>query len=187
MKPARRRKMAVIFLLLLVVGSAMALVLYALRQNISLFYTPTQIASGEAIGTHSIRAGGMVVPGSIKRASGDLTVRFKITDYQHTIEVVYRGILPDLFREGQGIVAQGQLIDNQHFEATTVLAKHDEKYMPPEVRDSLKTPRGQANNNDSKTRRLCEQLATQSIDLNSEKGRSIASLCSQRLTSGESA
>lgn len=138
MKPVRMRKLAVIVLLLIVVGSAIALVLYALRQNISLFYTPTQIALGEAAGTHAIRAGGMVVPGSIERASGDLTVRFKITDYQHTIEVVYRGILPDLFREGQGIVAQGQLIDNQHFKATTVLAKHDEKYMPPEVRDSLK-------------------------------------------------
>lgn len=138
MKPARKRKMGIILLLLAVVGIAMALVLYALRQNISLFYTPTQIAQGEATGTRAIRAGGMVVPGSIVRESGDLTVHFKITDYKHTVDVVYRGILPDLFREGQGVVAQGELIDSQHFKASTVLAKHDEKYMPPEVRDSLK-------------------------------------------------
>ena len=137
MKPARKRKLVVIMLMLGVVSIAIALVLYALRQNISLFYTPTQIAQGEAAGTRAIRAGGMVVPGSIVRASGDLTVHFKITDYKHTVDVVYRGVLPDLFREGQGIVAQGELIDNQHFKATTVLAKHDEKYMPPEVRDAV--------------------------------------------------
>ena len=138
MKPARKRKIGIIVLLLTVVSIALALVLYALRQNISLFYTPTQIAQGEATGTHAIRAGGMVVPGSIVREPGDLTVHFKITDYKHTVDVVYRGILPDLFREGQGIVAQGELIDSQHFKASTVLAKHDEKYMPPEVRDALK-------------------------------------------------
>ena len=141
MKPARKRKIGMIVLLLTVVSLAMALVLYALRQNISLFYTPTQIAMGEANGTRAIRAGGMVIPGSIVRESGDLTVRFKITDYKHTVNVIYRGILPDLFREGQGIVAQGELIDNHHFKATTVLAKHDEKYMPPEVRDALKSGR----------------------------------------------
>ena len=138
MTPARKRKMGVILLMLAVVGIAIALVLYALRQNISLFYTPTQIAQGDAAGTHSIRAGGMVVPGSIIRKSGDLTVHFKITDYKHTVNVIYRGVLPDLFREGQGVVAQGELIDNQHFKAVTVLAKHDEKYMPPEVRDAVK-------------------------------------------------
>lgn len=138
MKPARRRKIGIIILLLVVVSIAVALVLYALRQNISLFYTPTQIALGEADSGRSIRAGGMVLPGSIVRESGDLTVHFKITDYKHTVDVVYRGVLPDLFREGQGIVAQGELLDNQHFKAITVLAKHDEKYMPPEVKDALK-------------------------------------------------
>lgn len=138
MNAARKQKMASIVFLLMVIGLASALVLYALRQNISLFYTPTQIALGEVMSARSIRAGGMVVPGSIIRKPGDLTVQFKITDYEHTIDVIYRGVLPDLFREGQGIVAQGQLIDQQHFKATTVLAKHDEKYMPPEVRDSLK-------------------------------------------------
>ena len=140
MKPARKRKIGVIVLMLAVVSIAMALVLYALRQNISLFYTPTQIALGKVTGTRAIRAGGMVVPGSIVRESGDLTVRFKMTDYKHTVDVEYSGVLPDLFREGQGVVAQGELIDQQHFKATTVLAKHDEKYMPPEVRDALKEP-----------------------------------------------
>ena len=137
MKPLRKRKMGLIVLLLAVVSVATALIMYALRQNISLFYTPTQIAQGEATGAHAIRAGGMVVPGSIVRKPGDLTIHFKITDYKHTVNVSYRGVLPDLFREGQGIVAQGELIDNLHFKANTVLAKHDEKYMPPEVRDAV--------------------------------------------------
>ena len=137
MTPARKRKMGLIVFFIAVIGLVVGLVSYALRQNISLFYTPTQIASGEAVMGRSIRAGGMVVVGSIVREPSGLTVHFKITDYQHTVDVVYSGILPDLFREGQGIVAQGQLIDNQHFKASNVLAKHDEKYMPPEVRDAL--------------------------------------------------
>ncbi len=137
MNPARKRKLLLLVLLVSLLSIATALVLYALRQNISLFYSPTQIAMGEAPADHSIRVGGMVVPGSIMRNAHDLSVQFKITDYQHTIDVVYHGILPDLFREGQGIVAQGQLIDNQHVKATEVLAKHDEKYMPPEVKDAL--------------------------------------------------
>ena len=137
MKSIRKRKIGLILLMLAVVSIATALMMYALRQNISLFYTPTQIAQGEAAGLQAIRAGGMVVPGSIIRKPGDLTVHFKITDDKHTVNVSYRGVLPDLFREGQGIVAQGELIDNQHFKASTVLAKHDEKYMPPEVRDAV--------------------------------------------------
>ena len=137
MKPARKRKLLVIILIGTMLALVSTLVLYSLRQNISLFYTPTQIAKGDAPANHAIRVGGMVVPGSIQRKGDDLTVRFEITDYQHTVEVAYRGILPDLFREGQGIVAQGKLIDNLHVSATEVLAKHDEKYMPPEVKDAL--------------------------------------------------
>jgi cytochrome c-type biogenesis protein CcmE len=102
-----------------------------------LFYTPSQIALGQAPANGSFRIGGMVVPGSITRDQEDLTVRFKITDYSHTVEVEYKGILPDLFREGQGIVAQGRLLDPLHVKASQVLAKHDEKYMPPEVKDAL--------------------------------------------------
>ena len=137
MKPARKRKLLLLILMITVLGIATGLVLYALRQNISLFYSPTQIAAGEASIRQSIRVGGMVVPGSLLRGANGLSVQFKLTDYQHTIEVSYTGILPDLFREGQGIVAQGQLLDNQHVKATEVLAKHDEKYMPPEVKDAL--------------------------------------------------
>lgn len=137
MNLARKRKLLMIVFMISMLAIATALALYALRQNISLFYSPSQVATGQAPANHSIRVGGMVVPGSIIRSTHDLSVRFKITDYQHTIEVVYQGILPDLFREGQGIVAQGRLVDNQHVKATEVLAKHDEKYMPPEVKDAL--------------------------------------------------
>lgn len=137
MKPARKRKLQLLCFIAVTLGIAVALVLYALRQNISLFYSPSQVAMGKAPTNHPIRIGGMVVRGSISRQSNDLTVHFKITDYQHTVEIIYRGILPDLFREGQGIVAYGQLLDKMNFKATEVLAKHDEKYMPPEVVSAL--------------------------------------------------
>lgn len=137
MNLARKRKLLIIVFMISMLAIVTALVLYALRQNISLFYSPSQVALGQAPAHHAIRVGGMVVPGSIVRSTQDLTVRFKITDYAHTVEVIFQGILPDLFREGQGIVAQGQLLDNTHVKATEVLAKHDEKYMPPEVKDAL--------------------------------------------------
>lgn len=142
MNLARKRKLLIIVFMVSMFTIATALALYALRQNISLFYSPSQVAMGEAPAHHSIRVGGMVVPGSIIRSAEDLSVRFKITDYKHTVEIVYRGILPDLFREGQGIVAQGRLVDNQQVSATEVLAKHDEKYMPPEVKDALDKAKG---------------------------------------------
>ena len=137
MNQARQRKLIIILFMVSIVALVIALVLYALRQNISLFYTPSQIATGRAPKHQAIRIGGMVVPGSIRRGREGLSVQFKITDYEHTVAVVYEGILPDLFREGQGIVAQGELLDNQQVKATQVLAKHDEKYMPPEVKDAL--------------------------------------------------
>lgn len=133
MNPVRKRRLGFLVLILTVLTLVVGLVLYALRQNISLFYTPTQLSLGEGVETQLIRAGGMVVPGSIERATGELTVRFKLTDYHHTVSVVYRGVLPDLFREGQGIVAQGYWMRDHYFKAITVLAKHDEKYMPPEL------------------------------------------------------
>lgn len=135
MKPARQRKLVMLVIIMFILAVVAALVLYALGQNISLFYTPTQIATGSAPLHRAIRAGGMVVKGSLIRH--DLDVQFKITDFKHTVQVNYHGILPDLFREGQGIVAQGQLIDNHQFKALEVLAKHDENYMPPEVKDAL--------------------------------------------------
>jgi len=134
---ARKKKILTIIFVLSVLSIVSALVLYALRQNISLFYTPTQVASGEAPVARAIRIGGMVEKGSIIRAQKGLEVQFKITDFDKTITVVYTGILPDLFREGQGIVAEGQVIDNLHFRASQVLAKHDANYMPPEVKAAL--------------------------------------------------
>lgn len=138
MHPVRKRKLQLVLLFLCVIGVVLSLVLYALRQNISLFYSPSDLTKGKAPIHQRIRMGGVVLPGSVVRSSTDLSVRFKITDYQNTVEVLYHGILPDLFREGQGIVTQGQLLDNQHFKAVEVLAKHDEKYMPPEVKSILK-------------------------------------------------
>ncbi|KTD15518.1 cytochrome c-type biogenesis protein CcmE [Legionella gratiana] len=137
MVSARRRKLIILLVALGILSIAAALVLYALRQNISLFYTPTQAIAGEAPQHHAIRIGGMVEKGSITRAQQGLEVQFKVTDFNQTITITYTGILPDLFREGQGIVAEGQLIDNQHFRATQVLAKHDANYMPPEVKAAL--------------------------------------------------
>ncbi|KTD25475.1 cytochrome c-type biogenesis protein CcmE [Legionella lansingensis] len=137
MNPVRKRKLMILGFIISVLMVVTALILYALRQNISLFYTPTQAVNGEASYGHTIRLGGMVVKGSILRSKADLSVQFKLTDFKQTITVNYRGILPDLFREGQGIVALGKLTDNHHFQATEVLAKHDANYMPPEVRTAL--------------------------------------------------
>ncbi|WP_454784082.1 cytochrome c maturation protein CcmE [Legionella sp. WA2024007413] len=137
MTPVRRRKIMILAFSLSILSIAAALVLYALRQNISLFYAPTQVVAGEAPKQHTIRVGGMVEKGSIVRSKNSLNVTFKITDFDQTITVTYMGILPDLFREGQGVVAEGQLLDNQHFRASQVLAKHDANYMPPEVKAAL--------------------------------------------------
>ena len=134
-----KRKQRLMLVLFVVFGGAVAvgLTLFALNQNISLFFSPQQIINGEAPANTRIRAGGMVVDGSVKRDQKSLKVEFAITDFVKTVVVVYEGILPDLFREGQGIVAQGKLNQAGVFEAVEVLAKHDEKYMPPEVQDAL--------------------------------------------------
>ena len=137
MNPARKRKLIMILFFMSILAIASGLVLYALRQNISLFYTPTQVVAGEAPLAHPVRVGGMVEKNSIIRAKEGLEVQFKITDFNKTITVTYKGILPDLFREGQGIVAEGEVIDSQHFRASQVLAKHDANYMPPEVKAAL--------------------------------------------------
>ncbi|KTD30837.1 cytochrome c-type biogenesis protein CcmE [Legionella moravica] len=137
MNPARKRKLLMILFFMSILAIASGLVLYALRQNISLFYTPSQVASGEAPLARPVRVGGMVEKNSIVRAKEGLEVQFKITDFNKTITVTYKGILPDLFREGQGIVAEGEVIDSHFFRATQVLAKHDANYMPPEVKASL--------------------------------------------------
>ena len=136
MNQVRKRKLFFVLAGFFVLASVSGLILYALRQNISLFYTPNQLVHAKVRATQVIRIGGMVVKGSVVREHNNLDVEFKLTDFKTTINVYYAGILPDLFREGQGIVAIGQLIDVNHFKAIEVLAKHDEKYMPPGILSS---------------------------------------------------
>ncbi len=140
MTPVRKRRLSMVALLVLGVAVATAFALQALNDNINLFYTATQVYAGEAPQGRSIRLGGMVVEGSVKRSSkgNDLTVNFDLTDNEQTVTVAYSGILPDLFREGQGIIATGKVNDAGMFVADEVLAKHDEEYMPPEVAATMK-------------------------------------------------
>ncbi|MCY1364015.1 Cytochrome c-type biogenesis protein CcmE [compost metagenome] len=148
MNPLRKKRLFIILGILAGVGIAVALALSALQQNINLFYTPTQIANGEVPHDTRIRAGGMVREGSVQRSADSLEVRFVVTDFVKDVTIQYQGILPDLFREGQGIVALGKLDADGVLIADEVLAKHDEKYMPPEVtkalKDSGKLPDGSA-------------------------------------------
>ena len=116
-------------------GIAVGLVLYALRGNVSLYYTPTQVFDKKAPEGRTFRIGGLVVNHSLKRARDGLTVFFKVTDTDKTMPVTYKGILPDLFKEGKGVVAEGKLESDGVFHASQVLAKHDENYMPPELAD----------------------------------------------------
>ena len=138
MNPLRKKRLLIIVAILAGVSIAVTLALSALKENINLFYTPTQIASGEAPRDTRIRAGGMVAEGSLQRSADSLDVRFIVTDFNKSVTITYRGILPDLFREGQGIVALGKLNADGVVVADEVLAKHDEKYMPPEVTKALK-------------------------------------------------
>jgi cytochrome c-type biogenesis protein CcmE len=136
--PLRKKRLLIILAILAGVAIAVALALSALQQNINLFYTPTQIANGEAPQDTRIRAGGMVAKDSLKRTGDSLDVEFVVTDFAKNVTIRYRGILPDLFREGQGIVALGKLNADGVLIADEVLAKHDENYMPPEVTKALK-------------------------------------------------
>lgn len=139
----RRKRMVIIALCVLGVGIAVALILTAFNQNLMYFYSPAEVARGEAPSNRPFRLGGMVVNGSVQRDAQDLFVRFKVTDFAQERAIAYRGILPDLFREGQGIVAIGELDEAGVFIASEVLAKHDEKYMPPEVAQALKDGQAQ--------------------------------------------
>lgn len=133
----RQKRMVTVVAILAGVGIATAFALKAFNQNLLYYYSPTQVHAGEAPDSRSIRVGGLVENGSLKRQPGSMEVTFTLTDYQQTIPVSYTGVLPDLFREGQGVIARGKL-DGNRFVAEEVLAKHDENYMPPEVADSLK-------------------------------------------------
>ena len=139
MTPKRRQRILLIAVMVIGVGIAAAFALNAFNENLMFFYTPTKVVAGEAPAGHLIRVGGLVTKGSVQRQQDGLTVVFDITDNAETIQVQYTGILPDLFREGQGIVAHGRLQSDRRFVADEVLAKHDENYMPPEVADALKT------------------------------------------------
>ncbi|HAJ92503.1 MAG TPA: cytochrome c maturation protein CcmE [Gammaproteobacteria bacterium] len=137
MTPKRKKRLLLIALMVAGVGIAAGFALKAFNENLMFFYTPSDIVAGKAPVDHPIRAGGLVTTGSVKRQADGLTVRFDITDNAETVTIQYTGILPDLFREGQGIVALGELGKDQMFVASEVLAKHDENYMPPEVADAL--------------------------------------------------
>lgn len=129
----RRRRLYAVIVLLLGIGLSAGLVLYALRQNINLYYTPEQLANQTVPAGRVFRLGGLVMKGSVHQSSGSLKTRFVLTDYHEAITVYYDGLLPSLFREGQGIVAQGKLTGQGVFVASQVLAKHDENYKPPGV------------------------------------------------------
>ncbi len=133
MTPARKKRLALIILMVTGVAIGVGLALQALNQNIMFFFTPSEVAEGKAPKNKLFRVGGMVVDGSVSRPGDGLTVRFDLTDNEKQVTVRYSGILPDLFREGQGIIANGQLDDSGDFVAQEVLAKHDENYMPPEL------------------------------------------------------
>lgn len=145
MNPRRKRRLTVVSIILITLASATGLVLYALSQNIDLFYTPTELVEGKGnaqvrpeVGQR-LRIGGVVVPGSVERIGDGLTVAFDLIDVGPAVVTVeFTGILPDLFREGQGIVAQGELVSHNRVRANEVLAKHDEEYMPAELAEALK-------------------------------------------------
>ena len=133
---ARHKRLGFILVGLVVLGLATTLVLKALDSNLSYFFSPTEVAQNKAPENHVFRLGGLVAVGSVQRGK-ELTVRFVVTDNANSINVAYTGILPDLFKEGQGVIAQGRMSPSGEFIADEVLAKHDENYMPPEVAEAL--------------------------------------------------
>ncbi|MDP2570039.1 cytochrome c maturation protein CcmE [Photobacterium damselae subsp. piscicida] len=143
MNPRRKKRLTIVIAILVGLSATVGLMLYALNQNMNMFYTPTELVNGKPDGTkpevgQRLRIGGMVVKGSLKRDPESLKVSFEVEDVGPKVTVIYDGILPNLFREGQGIVAQGVLVNPTTVQASEVLAKHDENYMPPEVADAMK-------------------------------------------------
>lgn len=139
MTPKRRRRLIAVVMIVIGIGAAASLALTAFQENLLFFFSPTQVYNGEAPENRAFRLGGLVEDGSVQRSGDSLRVQFVVTDTLKKVTVTYTGILPDLFREGQGIVAMGRLGEDGLFRAEEVLAKHDENYMPPEVADALKT------------------------------------------------
>jgi len=142
MTPARKKRLALIVLMVTGIGIGLGFALKALNENIMLFISPSDVAQGKAPRDRLFRIGGMVVNGSVSRPGEGLTVQFELTDNVNNVTVRYRGILPDLFREGQGIIANGKLVEDGVFVAQEVLAKHDENYMPPEVAAAMQKAQG---------------------------------------------
>jgi cytochrome c-type biogenesis protein CcmE len=138
MTPTRKKRLTLIVLMIVGVAVGVGFALRSLNQNIMFFFSPADILAGKAPANKDFRVGGLVVDGSVSRPGEGLTVEFDLTDNKSTVKVKYTGILPDLFREGQGIIADGRLNDNGEFIASEVLAKHDENYMPPEVMEAMK-------------------------------------------------
>ncbi len=138
MRLRKRQRLTLLLVALALLGGASGLVLYALSDSVAFFASPSDIATGKVEPDRRFRLGGLVVPGSVERDPVDGAVQFTLTDQANEVRVSYKGLLPDLFREGQGIVAQGTIGANGTFVASEVLAKHDEAYMPPEVADALK-------------------------------------------------
>jgi len=143
MKPARKKRLILIGLMLVGLGLAAAFALKAFDENLMYFFSTSDVVDGKAPQNTQFRIGGMVVKGSVVRPDANLLVRFTLSDFSKEVNVEYTGILPDLFREGQGIVAKGRLDKRGVFVAEEVLAKHDENYMPPEVAGSLKKAKEQ--------------------------------------------
>ncbi len=139
MHPVRKQRLYLVLFIVVFSSAAIGLVTYGLRGNINLFFPPAEVAAGKAPVGQAIRVGGMVVQGSVERSDNSLAVKFELTDYKASVPVVYEGILPDLFDEGQGAVASGTLNAQGVLQASEVLAKHDENYMPPEVADALES------------------------------------------------
>jgi len=137
----RRQRLLAVAVILAGAAIATAFALKAFRSSLMMFYAPTQVAAGEAPVGRAFRLGGLVTIGSVQRVPGQLDVSFVLTDLKNDVKVAYAGILPDLFREGQGIIAHGKLGDDGVFHADEVLAKHDESYTPPDVEHALKTAR----------------------------------------------
>ena len=134
---SRKKRILIVSFILIGISIAATLILTAFEENLMYFYSPTEIANGEAPKVRAFRIGGLVLTNSVKRNPNDLKVTFVLTDTVNEIKVIYDGILPDLFREGQGIVANGKMKPDNIFVADEVLAKHDENYMPPEVAKAL--------------------------------------------------
>lgn len=153
MKPARKKRLFFIIFLVAGITTAAGFALYAFNQNLMFYFSPSDVKQGKAPVNKLFRMGGMVVDGTFKKEKEGLKVFFDITDYDKTVSVVYTGILPDLFREGQGIISRGKLNEQGVFIAEEVLAKHDENYMPPEVAESLKKGKQKVSPADTQTKK----------------------------------